>query len=409
MCQERRKITFSHNQKTSSVGGLMCGPAVFFLRFLVGRTVVTDGATSYAREIWMSLRRLLFLSVSAFSIISIYMFIQHEQQFFGDFQQQERMHNYLRNGIQAYEPKFMKVLRNEATSENPQITHTSKRKETERRGLLRCDGKLVDSEIIYWKIVPGDNVFESPITPHHGIHHDRYLSFEYDTSGWNNIRMGIECLVVFAHAIGRTLVIPPPQYLYLLGKGHVDPSGKVIRRMGFEDYFDLSLLESQKGFHMLTTSQFLKREGVTGRLNGIYPPMNETDLWGGKLTSYLRSVADKSPEWLSKFVVLPNQPIDIADFNESSFDLLDPQIRERLKLFSEDSSPVFYSRDLQEAHHIHFQAVESYRLVDHHYGGCHTSLFSISSSLCLSLLIQLLHFLLTKICNHSIAVLFVTT
>jgi hypothetical protein len=39
MCQERRRITFSHNQKTSSVGGLMCGPAVFFLRFLVGRTV----------------------------------------------------------------------------------------------------------------------------------------------------------------------------------------------------------------------------------------------------------------------------------------------------------------------------------------------------------------------------------
>jgi hypothetical protein len=38
----------------------------------------------------------------------------------------------------------------------------------ERRGKLICDGKEVDSEIIYWKIVPGDKEFESPITPHHG-------------------------------------------------------------------------------------------------------------------------------------------------------------------------------------------------------------------------------------------------
>ena len=28
--------------------------------------------------------------------------------------------------------------------------------------------------------VPGDRTYESPITPHHGLHHDRYISFEYD-------------------------------------------------------------------------------------------------------------------------------------------------------------------------------------------------------------------------------------
>jgi hypothetical protein len=66
--------------------------------------------------------------------------------------------------------------------------------EPERTGLLKCGGKYIDSEVIYWKIVPGDNTYESPITPHHGLHHDRYLSYEYDEGGWNNIRMGyVEC------------------------------------------------------------------------------------------------------------------------------------------------------------------------------------------------------------------------
>ena len=32
--------------------------------------------------------------------------------------------------------------------------------------------------------VPGDRTYESPITPHHGLHHDRYISFEYDHGTW---------------------------------------------------------------------------------------------------------------------------------------------------------------------------------------------------------------------------------
>ena len=46
-------------------------------------------------------------------------------------------------------------------------------KEEEKKGLLFCNGKQTDSEVIYWKIVPGDSTYESPITPHHGVHHDR--------------------------------------------------------------------------------------------------------------------------------------------------------------------------------------------------------------------------------------------
>lgn len=71
------------------------------------------------------------------------------------------------------------------------------------QGLLYCNGGAIDSEVIYWKIVPGDRTYESPITPHHEDHHDKYLTFEYDAGGWNNVRMGMECLLVIAHATGN--------------------------------------------------------------------------------------------------------------------------------------------------------------------------------------------------------------
>ena len=55
---------------------------------------------------------------------------------------------------------------------------TLKEPERERKGLLHCNGKQTDSEVIYWKIVPGDSTYESPITPHHGVHHDRYPIYD---------------------------------------------------------------------------------------------------------------------------------------------------------------------------------------------------------------------------------------
>lgn len=138
-----------------------------------------------------------------------------------------------------------------------------------RRGTLICNGERVDSEIIYWQNVPGDDVYESPITPHHGIHHDRYLTFEYDQGGWNNVRMSLESLIVVAHAMGRTLVVPPQQHLYLLGETHKDPHDKKPHdEMGFEDFFDIELLRSHKGFHVIHMEEFLAKEGVTGGLHG---------------------------------------------------------------------------------------------------------------------------------------------
>ena len=70
---------------------------------------------------------------------------------------------------------------------------------------LMCDDVPTASEVVYWS-----NTLATPATlppPRQ----DKYLTFEYDAGGWNNIRMGLECLVVLGHVLRRTVVLPPPQ------------------------------------------------------------------------------------------------------------------------------------------------------------------------------------------------------
>lgn len=45
-----------------------------------------------------------------------------------------------------------------------------------------------------------------------------FLNGELTSGGWNNIRMAMETVIVMAHAMGRTLVLPPEKRMYLIGK-----------------------------------------------------------------------------------------------------------------------------------------------------------------------------------------------
>ncbi|KAL7578080.1 hypothetical protein ACA910_015013 [Epithemia clementina (nom. ined.)] len=102
------------------------------------------------------------------------------------------------------------------------------------------------NEMVYWKDIASDNTHVSPFYAPH-----LYLTFEPDHGGFNNIRMAMETVVALAYAMGRTLVLPPAQKMYLLGQDH----------FSFADFFDLSSLHAQhQGLDIITTEEFLQRQ-----------------------------------------------------------------------------------------------------------------------------------------------------
>lgn len=229
----------------------------------------------------LSLKDLVIAATALFALISVLLLIQHEVS----------VHNETKAGIikdtkHAGQEGLRAMFLKQNTPPQPSAT--------EKRGQLICNGTSIDSEVIYWKIVPGDITCESPISPHRGQHHDKYLTFEYDRSGWNNMRMAMECLLVVAHATGRTIVVPPPQHLYLISEKHTH-NGAPHYKTGFEDFYDLDLLRSHRGLHLLHMEEFLAIEGVTGRLKGLLPPDNSTHAWGTQLWKYFKTVSGPLP------------------------------------------------------------------------------------------------------------------
>ena len=145
----------------------------------------------------------------------------------------------------------------------------------------------------------------------------------------NNMRMGIESLMVVAHATGRMLVLPPQDNIYLIDKKFKDPEDpEAHRQMGVQDFYSLALLRSQRGFHVMTMRRFLKREALKGRLKGKLPPRSSFDVWGKELWEYLKEVADVTPEWFDKVVAFPERPGDFLLQSHSDEDL-----ERRLKRF----------------------------------------------------------------------------
>ncbi len=83
-----------------------------------------------------------------------------------------------------------------------------------------------------------------------------------------------------------------------------------------------------------------------------------------------RQVADQKPEWMGRFVAFPDRA---GDFNMSQVysglgGSAGQTALNRLKTFGGERTPVFYDEKLQEAHHIHFPADGSHRVLQHHYG-----------------------------------------
>ncbi|GBG26449.1 GDP-fucose protein O-fucosyltransferase 2 [Hondaea fermentalgiana] len=113
----------------------------------------------------------------------------------------------------------------------------------------------------YWERAPSAGT-EFPLRPKAPVDHERYVTFEDDTGGWNNIRLAFEVFVVAAKVTGRILVLPPRCRWYLLDRGPITTFAK--RRegqtSGYEDYYDFSVLSKQ--VQVISTEEFLRREAA---------------------------------------------------------------------------------------------------------------------------------------------------
>lgn len=245
-------------------------------------------------------------------------------------------------------------------------------------------------EMVYWRDVREDASYKSPF-------HDpsKYMTFEPDGGGWNNIRMSMETVLAMAHAMGRTLVLPPEQRMYLL------EGNEERRHFSFQDFYPMEqIAKEHKGLDIITMEEFLVKVAMTGQLRDSqgepsFPPGNRTN-WNGltrevnqELNPWLRSVTIM-PEWDPNecLAAFPSSKDSIADLqqlqdylstelnlpkyqnyvghpvavNASAKDRLLENLAERKKL-------CIYDKDLQEAHVLHFHgnAKMGGRLLVHFY------------------------------------------
>jgi hypothetical protein len=112
----------------------------------------------------------------------------------------------------------------------------------------------------------------------------------------------METVLGLGIACGRTLVLPPEQRMYLLGKDR----SKQKANFGFHDFFPMEeLARENDGLEIISTKEFLETEAMTGNMRDKYtgkvsfPPDNRTE-WSGEdikpLKEWLRNVTH-TPLW----------------------------------------------------------------------------------------------------------------
>jgi GDP-fucose protein O-fucosyltransferase len=162
-------------------------------------------------------------------------------------------------------------------------------------------------EMVYWQTIPQDHSYKSKFYDENESP-QRYLTFELDGGGFNNIRMAFETVVSLAHAMGRTLVLPPAQEIYLL-YDESNPLGKTQQKVfGVADFFPIeSISQYHQGLDIITMEEFLKRAAIVGRVHNrhtgtvSFPPHNRT-AWDGDTDA----VASVLYPWLEQVTFMPN-------------------------------------------------------------------------------------------------------
>lgn len=223
------------------------------------------------------------------------------------------------------------------------------------------DDEFAEREMAFWSDIPSDASYKSPFMDEDT---ERFLTFEPDHGGWNNIRMAMETALVMSHAMGRTLVLPPEKRFYLLGKA----DHRQKNEFGFGDFFHLdSIAVEHEGFNVISTREFQNRKNVDTRpTNPEWNPMECIAAFpsrrGSEAIDELKLVhenmfAEKGVRKKPSLEEFEGKPIEV-----------DAPMEERMReLLADRSKLCIYDERLQKAQVLHFPAAKGTRLLTHFY------------------------------------------
>lgn len=208
----------------------------------------------------------------------------------------------------------------------------------------------------------------------------RYLSFEPDRGGWNNIRMEFEIMFVLAAATGRTLIMPPDNPIYLLNRDDRDVQHgqnnmrslqsffhtftHVVPTMSMQDFFTLEVIH--KHTYPLPIDK-VNRSMVTKAVQNCewYKYSNRSCF---VLNDYLTMISNYSPNWHGEHDCLimddtfwfRGMPIDGEDG--------EPTTKQRIQRFCGTRNPVYYNAQIHTAPLLHIRShTKDARLLVHYY------------------------------------------
>ena len=119
------------------------------------------------------------------------------------------------------------------------------------RGKINCDINV--DALAYWNDPQGsrDRDFVSPFRGS-STGKAQYITFWQDAGRFNNIRMALEIVMVYAAATGRTVVLPPTQNL------HLEEDSSTVE--SFEQFYSFQNDEFKERVPVISMKEFLLRE-----------------------------------------------------------------------------------------------------------------------------------------------------
>lgn len=232
--------------------------------------------------------------------------------------------------------------------------------------------------IHYW-----NDETECAISPFRALHgldapreQQKFIVFQPDLGGWNNIRMALEVVILFAQITGRILVMPPPAILYLLHMNKKWGDNKST----MEDYFDFDRLQVGNGLQVISMKEFLETIASQDLLD-LPLPENNTELIKQPLWDYLEK-ACYCRQWEpgKSFVAFHLPPKDRIPAVEITKEMINEYVIPSLSSFSTDTleridrftlghkrQVVYYNESFHQHRAIYFPGHDKNRLLTHFY------------------------------------------